>query len=307
MPGVREHRRDLDVAERSAAPTDELDPRLALLFGEVVELKRVRSAQTGGRSLAEVGFRRAAAFIVEGRDPDAVAAGEIAFAAAHVALGPVDAVALEDAGVSAPDRRAIYHRAAERWLGPLDPGTAEALDRAVEAAPASLPAGVALLCEVRRTRPDGIVHAVAPSPDETEADHAWVTAVLAGLVERARGAAPGDAFALGIAHAIGAAAVVAGAAGVDPGIPASPGPDLRAALPKPFADRLAALIAAGAQTDAGRAFHVGHIVDCVLQQRHYANSAGFSLSDAMDPRDLVGPGPVGALQYEALTRLGFAF
>ena len=303
------------LASRRRAVLPGVDARLAPLFAEVVELKRVSAAPSAGRSLADAGFRRAWAALLAGDDPEAVARTEVAYAAAHVALRTVDAEALADAGVSASDRRTVHRRAAGRALGALDPAMAASLDAIADGLPppGPVPRFVEILSRSPRAaaRGDGSI-SMPPSPQEMQSEHSWSTAVLAGLVQRSRGEPMGGAVLLGLAHHL------CDADGMDPGttLPRDPraaglAAEERAlsACPAGLAAAVRALLSVRDDIGGtiGSAFQIAAVVDRVIQQRHYANLAGFSLSDAVDSADLVRRGPLQQFHHDALTALGLAF
>lgn len=307
----------LAVPDRTFDPA--LDPTLAPLLGEVAELKRVRSAQSGGRSLAEESFRRAWVVLLGGESADEVARVEIASALAQCALGAVDGNALADAKVAPADRRTVYRRAAERGFGRLSPALTAALDRAAEGFPPTgkPPHFVTLLCEQPRA---GAVSEGAPrlvmSPEENHAEHCASVAVLAGLIELKRGREPGEAFLLGLAHHLPNAWLPDGGFAAEELL----GTHLSAIFedltnralqecPGPLAKDIRTLLSRrdAVSDPVGHAFNVADVADRVLQQRHYANLAGFSLSEVLGARELVHPGPLQAFQLDALERLGLTY
>ncbi|WP_420391787.1 hypothetical protein [Acuticoccus sp.] len=310
---------DAPVAVGSQADHGDVDPALGPVFAELVELKRVRSAQLRGRSLADTGFRRAWSSLVGGADLEDVALTEVALAAAQVALGPVDGAALAEAGVAPSDRRTIYRRAAERTIGPSVGGLADRLDAVADglAAPGEVPRFVELLCDQPRA---GAVSEGAPrlvlTPEEMHSEHCWSVAVIAGLAEVRRGRLAGEAVLLGLAHHLPNAYLPDGGFAAERILD-----DHLAAmferltdraladLPDELAGHVRSVLARRDDVDdpVGHAFNVADVVDRVLQQRHYANLAGFSLSDAMDARELVHPGPLQGFQYGVLQRLGLTF
>ena len=79
--------------------------------------------------------------------------------------------------------------------------------------------------------------------------------------------------------------------------------------PADLAARIADALAA--RDDLSRpenqAFLAADLADRVLQQRHYANLAGFSLSDAMDAREFVSDGPTRDFELEVLVRFRLTF
>lgn len=296
-----------------------VDPALAPLFAEVVELKRVRSAQSSGRSIADVGFRRAWASLIAGGDAERVGLIEVAYAVAHVALGPVDAAALADAGVETDERRTIYRRAAERALGALPQVLEPPLDTVAQGLPAvgDVPRFVDLLCDQPRAGAvsEGAARLVL-TPEEMHSEHCWCVAVIAGLVELRRGRSVGPAVMLGLAHHLPNAYLPDGGFAAEllldghlDGIFTAFTDRALADCPDDLATAIRTLLAVrdDVADPIGNAFNIADVVDRVVQQRHYANLAGFSLSDAMDTRELVHPGPLQAFQYDVLSRLGLTF
>lgn len=288
-----------------------LDVALSTAVGEIAALKRAAASGGHHRSMADEGFRRAWTRLVAGEPPEAVAVTEVAFAAAHIALGPVDAARLAEAGVEADDRLTIYTAAAERTLGPLPQPIAAALEDIAEGLQ---PIGesvqfVELLAGQARAGAisEGAARLVQP-PEEMQSEHAWCVAAIGGLFEVRRGREPTSALLLGLAHHLRDAYRD----------PAAPAPDDQAArsearalaqCPDELAQTLAAHLAHREDTALApvAAFLAADLIDRVLQQRHYANLAGFSLSDAMDTREFIGDDPLRTFQLEVLKRFRLTF
>lgn len=296
-----------------------LPAKLSPLFTEIVELKRVRSAQSAGRSLADVGFRRAWARFVAGEDVGAVADTELAFALAHVALGPVDGRQLAEAGLAPEERRTVFRRAASRGLNPLDPQLERALDGLADGAPhpTHVPRFVDLLCDQPRA---GAVSEGTPrlvmTPEEMHSEHCWSTAVIGGLIQLARREEAAPAVLLGLVHHAHNAYLSDGGFAAEMlledhlgGILSRCAERALGELPEPLADACRGLLAHkdSLSGSLGTAFNAADVIDRVVQQRHYANLAGFSLSDALDERELVHPGPLQAYQVAVLEHMGLRF
>lgn len=296
----------------SEAETEPLDVALSTAVGEIAALKRAPASGSHHRSMADEGFRRSWARLLAGEAPEDVAATEVAFAAAHIALGPVDASRLAEAGVDATDRRFVYTAAAERTLGALPGPIAAALEGVAEGLE---PVGggayfVELLAGQARAGAisEGAARLVQP-PEEMQSEHAWCVAVIGGLFEVRRGREPTSALLLGLSHHLRDAYR-------DPSRPDADGSgaarsEARALeeCPGDLAERLAAHLTRREETALApvAAFLAADLIDRVLQQRHYANLAGFSLSDAMDTREFVGEGPLRTFQLEVLQRFRLTF
>ncbi len=291
MPPVPVHRLPPDA--------DALTPLLA----DLSALKRLRGA--AGESFAAYRFRAAWAALADGVAPAEVAATELVVAAAQLSFGTVDAAAMAEAGVAAAERVAIHREAAERALGPLEPPLRDALDRVAEAADEGTGPHVPRFADRLAAAPTAPVRPlppvlvtefddfdapseVPPVPDETVGEHSWFVAVAAGLLARARGDDIAAPVLLALAHHTEADDL----------------DELDAALGEGCRDLLAD---PGPDTAAGAAFAAAHIVDRVLQQRHYANDAGLSLLDAAAVSDLVGHGPLAAFEAAVLRHMGLAF
>ncbi|WP_108663327.1 hypothetical protein [Acuticoccus kandeliae] len=341
----RQHLAGFDNAPALAAsfPAD-----LAPLFSEVAELKRVGSELWEGRSLADARFRRAWAALVAGATPERVAYTEIAVAGAHVSFGTVDGTTLTRAGVSTDDRRTIYHRAAARALGPLEPPFDDAIESLADGftRPVPVPPFVTRLSEQQRAGAPKPIHRAAPrapsyedglddvfaeyeaenarfdpmedlvdplQAEERQSEHCWTVAVIAGMIQRWRGEPVWPAVLLGLVHhAEHAYLPTEGPEYVHEYSEALRAASLEKALsecPRDLAETCRTLLAARQETTTtlGSAFNAANVVDRVLQQRHYANLAGLSLSDTADGHDVVRPGPLESFHLYVLDALRLAF
>ncbi|ORE96055.1 hypothetical protein ATO13_04315 [Stappia sp. 22II-S9-Z10] len=295
-----------------------LDAALAPTLSEIAELKRRPARLQGHRSMADEGFRRAFAALMAHEDADQVAAREVAAAAAQIALAPVNGPQLIAAGLDPDDRRVLYARAAARSLGPLDDDFAASLADALDGLAPETPAfhAVDLLCSQPRggALSEKAARIVRP-PEEMQSEHAWCVAVIGALLQIRRGLSPGNAFLTGLAHHLpDAYALPARTEDSMPGAESQRAATraLARALdpcPAPLATAIeAAMLRRHDLADPGaEAFVAADLIDRVLQQRHYANAAGFSLSDAMDAREFVTAPELRDFQLDILARFRLTF
>ena len=295
---------------------------LGRLFGEIGDLKRITSAQSGGRSLATKAFARAWRRLLRGHALEQVAMTEAASACAGARLGPLDPAALVEAGL---DRDAVRTTlgAALSAVGSALPAAARAklaaaladLDEAAWVEPAvDLPRAIALLAAQPRagaTRPGHPRLMLEPS--ENHADHCYLTAVIGALLALADDSDPGPPFLLGLAHHLHNAYLP------DAGFTGEMllGPHLLpvverlteralAELPPALAQKIRAVRRdlGAVDTPLGRSFNAADVLDRVLQMAHYARAASFELKTALDDLDLVHPGPLLAFQEDVLASTG---
>ncbi len=295
------------------------------LFGEIAELKRVTSARMGGQSVAATRFTSAWARLASGDDAYDVACTELAAAAVHVIMGPIDDAVLADAGVSDDRRVEMYRDAIARAFAPCEfaPSGAvvQSADRLVGAThyPAHVPGFVPLLAAQPRA---GAVAADAPrlvlSPQESHAEHCWSVAVMAALLAEvwSDGTADmGDVFLLGMAHHFPNAWLPDGGFAGELVLGDDLGP-IFARLNARACDMLSDNIAQKCRdvlalkdsdaTPIGQVFNAADVIDRVLQQRHHAAQASFRLSDATETRGLVHEGPLQSFQNRILSEAGLS-
>ncbi len=310
--GAPPHRSDV----RSDDGPPPLDPTLGPALGEVAALKRVPSHAGQHRSIADEGFRRAWTALLDGDPPELVALTELAFAAAQITIAPVDAAQLGHAGVSPDDRRTIYFNAATRVLGDLPEAVAGRVAAIVEgrASSGDGPQFVELLATQARAGAlrEGAARLIMP-PEEMQSEHAWSVAVMGALLQQARGETTATALLLGLAHHLGDAYTTTRDPALDDdALEQAQARSIQRALeqcPADLAEAVEAALSRRADLSdtAGAAFVAADLIDRVLQQRHYANLAGFSLSDAMDAREFATPGPLRDFQLEVLRQFRLIF
>jgi len=295
------------------------------LFGEIAELKRVTSARMGGQSVAASRFASAWARLAVGDDPCDVARGEMAAAAVHVVMGPIDDAALADAEVSRDRRAEMYRSAVAQALAPcgIRPSAVvlQRADRLVDATldPMHMPGFVPLLSAQPRA---GAVAADAPrlvlSPQESHAEHCWCVAVMAAILAEFWSdgdAEMGEVFLLGMAHHFPNAWLPDGGFAGELVLGDDLGPIFSrlnaracAMLPDAVAQSCRDVLALkdSDATPVGRVFNAADVIDRVLQQRHHAAQASFRLCDATETRGLVHEGPLQSFQNRILSEAGLS-
>ena len=289
---------------------------LVPLLVELGDTKRVRMAARPG-SLAEQAFRRSWAALVAGEAHERVALRETAALAACCRAGPLDAATLADVGLDEDGRRRVLTAALDEVAGPLEPDLHVALVVAID--PTGGPAGVApALVDVLEAQPRA--GATRPGrgrlvlePPESHADHCMAVATFGVLLAHREDAPVGDVFLAGLAHHLHNVHLPdAGFTGEEllgsalPTVVRTCTDRVLATLPDALAGRIRPLLdqIASDETPVARTFHAADVLDRVLQQRHYARAAGFTLDRALSDLELVHPGPVQALQLRVLDEAG---
>ena len=299
-------------------PTEGPLAGLVPLLQEIGDLKRLRSADGEG-SLAERAFRRAWGAIVAGEHPADVARRETAAAVAAAKLGGIDARVLRRTGLDGEQALSILRRSFDSVAGaisePLRTDLREGLGTpAGDDAPAGLPSFVGALARQPRAG------ATAPGkprimlePPESHAEHCGVVALYGVLLSGSFGAEPAGVFLAGLAHHFHNAVLPdAGFAGEE-----LLGEHLQPIFQKlndeaiselPEAARGEVRSALGFVGHAGspgaRAFNAADVFDRVLQMRHHARAAAFTLDQALDDLDLVHEGPLKGFHEEVLREAG---
>ncbi len=315
--------------------------RLADIVGlleELGDLKRVRVAGRDG-SLAEQAFRRAWGALAAGTPPEEVAQTEIAAAVAATRLGGIDAAVLRAGGLAPGEIEAVLRRGLAAVAAPLDLSTRQWLDEGLRRPPPAGGTGTAPppADRARTTPPPADRAGTTPpfvealiaqpragatcpgrprlmlEPPESHGDHCWAVAVYGGLLAPRFAADRGEVFLTGLAHHLhnavlpdsGSASEVLLGEYAAPLMRTLTAAQLRV-LAEPLRGRVAAALdmIAAAEVPAARAFHAADVLDRVLQMRHYARAAAFTLDQALDDLDLVHPGPVQPFHHKVLASAG---
>ena len=285
------------------------------LAAELGALKRLRDARHPD-SFASRLFRRAWGALAAGQEPASCALQTTADALAAARLGGIDRDVLRTCGVEGEAADAVLARSFDEVAGPLDQalraGLRAELGRAGEAGPA--PAFAEAL--IRQPRAGATCPGkprIVLEPPEGHGDHCLVVAVLATVAAPRYGAPPVPCFLAGLAHHLHNAVLP------DSGFAGEMllGEHLEPVMRRLFARELATLpekLAApvrdaldqirDASTPVGRAFHAADVMDRVLEMRHFAEVAAFTVDQALDEMELVHAGPVQAFHQAVLTEAG---
>lgn len=301
------------------AGTSALAPLVPLL-AEVGDLKRTRTAAAADDdgSLAEGLFRRSWSALVAGEDPKRVARRETAAAVAAARLGGMDAAILRRCGLDREHALDVLDRGFDAASGALPEPLRTELRGALGAEEAdaaeTLPDFVGALARQPRagcTRPGS--PRLVLEPPESHADHCAAVAVCGVLLSEGFGAQPAAVFVAGLAHHLHNAVLPdSGFTGEEllgdrlDGILERLNAEALAALPRDLADaaRSALTLVGHAGSPEARAFNAADVLDRVLQMRHYARMAQFTLDQALDEMDLVHEGPLKDFHERVLAEAG---
>ena len=292
------------------------------LLSEIGDLKRLRTADGEG-SLAERSFRRSWAALFAGEPASRVALRETAAAVAAARLGGIDARVLRRSGLDDEQAVTVLRRSfdsvSDALPGPLAASLREELGPREEPGDAGdplgrLPSFVGALARQPRAG------ATAPGkprimvePPESHAEHCAAVAFYGVLLSGHFGAEAGDVFLAGLSHHLHNAVLPdAGFAGEEL-LGESLGPifegltgEALSTLPEGVRDRVrgALRLVGNAESPGARAFNAADVLDRVLQMRHHARAAAFTLDQALDDLDLVHEGPLKGFHEEVLRGAG---
>ena len=292
-----------------------LDRRHLPLLRELGDLKRIRSAGRDG-TIAERLFRRGWAALARGDDPAAVMARVVAAALAAARLGDLDREKLGALGLNDGEALAVLERGFDEVTPLVEPSLAAALRAALaQGAPADgpVPGFVDLLANQPRA---GVTCPGKPrlllQPAESHAEHCLTVAVYAVLAAPGHGADPVSVFVASMAHHLHNAAMPdAGFTGevllgdlLDRVIAAAREQAASELAPGVQAMVRAALAPIGGEaTPEARAFHVGDVLDRVLEIEQHARSA-VDMVVVLGDYELVHAGPVKAFHDRVLAEVG---
>ena len=298
-----------------AVPLSPLRPLLARL----TDLKRVRTPDSGGESLAATGFRRAWAALVAGEEPRAVALRETALAVAATELAGIDADVLRAGGLTVEAALAVQQKALAVAAMQVEPLLVAELHSALESvSPALGGAQPAFVDRLARQPRAGATHPTKQrlilEPPESHADHCYSTAVMAVLVGPWAGdSGYGRAFVCALSHHLHNAALpdagFAGEALLGQHLEPVMARFTEVALHQLPADLARAVREAREllpypDSAAAKAFHAADVLDRVLEMVHYDRVAQFRTQQALGDLELVHAGPLRAFQNEVLTAAG---
>lgn len=295
----------------------ELSPAILPLFRELGDLKRIRSADREG-SIAERLFRDAWAALHAGEPASDVMARTVAAALAAARLGDLSLLKLRALGLGT-QAVAVLQRSFDEVAAYLEPNLAARLRPALaEGAPEQGPAP-GFVDRLARQPRAGVTCPGRPrimlQPPENHAEHCLMVAVYAVVAAPIHGADPTPTFLASMAHHFHNAAmpdsgfsgeVLLGDA-LD-GVIACARDEALADLAPVLQDGVRAALApiAGDTTPEARAFHVGDVLDRVLEIEQHLRAATVAMSDVLGDYGLVHDGPVKGFHDRILRETGLA-
>ena len=291
--------------------TGGLSPAILPLFRELGDLKRIRSADRDG-SIAERLFADGWAALSAGARASDVMERTVAAALAAARLGDLDLAKLRMLGLD-DGAVAVLECSFDEVAGDLDPALAARLRAALARGapdPGPVPDFVGRLARQPRA---GVTAPGLPrvmlQPPENHAEHCLVVAVYAVIAAPGHGADPVPAFVASMAHHFHNAAMPdSGFSGEVLLGPALDGVIERARemamaeLSPAVADEVrAALAPIGADREPhARAFHVGDVIDRVLEIEQHLRAATVTMDDVLGTYGLVHDGPVKGFHDDIL-------
>lgn len=287
------------------------------LFRELGHLKRIHSADAPG-SIAERLFRRGWAALAAGEPADAVARRTVAAALTAARLGDLDRARLLALGLPADEARAVLERGFDAVTEELDLDFVELRSAVALGAPDHGPTPSFVDTLARQPRA-GVTCPGKPRivllPTENHAEHCLMVAVYGVLLAPLQGADATAVFVAGMAHHLHNAAMPdAGFTGeillgdALNGVIARARDAALADLDAPIAATVRTALApiGGDATPEARAFHIGDVLDRVLEiEQHFAR-ARITMDDVLGDYGLVHDGPVKPFHDRVLAEAGLA-
>ncbi len=290
---------------------------LKALFGEIGDLKRVRSAGRAG-SIATRLFRAAWSELTAGAPAAEVARRIAAQALAAARLGDLDRPLLLDAGLSPAEVNVVLCRGVAEITGPVGEPLRSALIAAIAVPPPSRPGEIPRFVPVLEDQPRAGVTCpgrprIALEPAESHAEHCLVVAVYGVILAPRYGADPASVFLAGLAHHLHNAGMP------DAGFTGEMllGDHLGAVM-RHFTDRALATLdpvlrrqteaartcLGDADTPEGRAFHAADVIDRVLETAQHLRAASLTMDTVLGEMALVHDGPVKPFHDRVLAEFG---
>lgn len=295
-----------------------LSPAALPFFRELGDLKRIYSAKAPG-SIAERLFVSGWAALVRGDDPAQVMRQVVASALVSARLGDLDLATLAALGLG--DRATeVLERAFDEVTGNLAPELRADLRISLPLGRPAMGDTPGFVGKLARQPRAGVTCPGKPrimlQPAENHAEHCLMVAVYGVLASPWHGADPVAVFLAGMAHHLHNADMAdSGYSGemllgdlLDDVIAAARQTSLdeleqaNAAL----ADRVRAALSpiAGDTTPEARAFHVGDVLDRVLEIEQHGRAAQLTMAVVLDDYGLVHDGPVKAFHDRILHDAG---
>ncbi len=294
-----------------------MTPALLPLFRELGDLKRIRSADRPG-TIAERLFADGWAALAAGVSASEVTERIVAAALAAVRLGDLDLWKLRELGLEG-EAEAVLGRSFDQIAGGLDPALADRLRVALPLGapePGPVPDFVGRLSRQPRagvTAP-GLPRVVL-QPPENHAEHCLMVAVYAVIAAPTYAADPVPVFVASMAHHFHNAAmpdsgfsgeVLLGDA-LDGVIDRARETAMAELSPALAVEVRTALAPIGGDVEPhARAFHVGDVLDRVLEIEQHLRAATVTMDDVLGAYGLVHDGPVKGFHDRILGEVGLA-
>jgi 5'-deoxynucleotidase YfbR-like HD superfamily hydrolase len=281
------------------------------LLWEISNLKRIKAANLTG-SFAEDLSYRAWEGIAGGVDTNRVAVKITSDAVVAASLGAIDAIVLRDAGLSEVEVLEVLQRGFDSVSASVDKNLREELS-AVLIEDLTLGETPSFVEKLARQPRSGATKLNAPKlifdAPENHAEHCITVAVFGVLLAPIFNADIATVFLTALAHHFHNADLPdSGFAGEEM---------LGAYLPKVFNNlrekcllelpehlrdtvRKTFALTENAESAESKAFHAADVLDRVLQMRHHAEAAAFTLEYAMNEMELVHAGAIQAFHYDIL-------
>ena len=298
-------------------PDDQAPDGLKALFGEIGDLKRLRSAGRDG-TIATRLFRSAWSELTAGAPVPEVARRITARALASARLGDLDRPLLIEAGLSPAEVNGVLCRAVEEISGSVPEPLRSALVSAIAVPGPGRPGELPRFVGQLETQPRAGVTCpgrprIVLEPAENHAEHCLVVAVYGVVLAPRYGADPATVFLAALAHHFHNAGmpdsgftgemllgdhlgpvmlhfVEAALASLDPG------------LRRRVAEARDCLV--DAETSEGRAFHAADVVDRVMEIAQHLRSASLTMDSVLGDMALVHDGPVKPFHDRVLAEMG---
>ena len=286
------------------------------LLRELGDLKRIRSAARAG-TIAERLFADGWAMLAAGAPVSDVMERTVAAALAAVRLGDLDLARLQALGLGHEDAVATLERSFDEVTPTLDRRLAHRLRAALSEGgprPGPVPDFVGKLARQPRA---GVTCPGLPrivlQPPENHAEHCLMVAVYAVVAAPDEGADPVPVFLASMAHHFhnadmpdsGFSGEVLLGDALD-GVIARAREASLAELPELLAVQVRDALEPIARDDTpeGRAFHVGDVLDRVLEIEQHLRGRAVTMDDVLGTYGLVHDGPVKGFHDEILRRSG---
>jgi hypothetical protein len=294
-----------------------LTPAILPLFRELGDLKRIRSADRPG-TIAERLFADGWAALAAGAQAGDVMERTVAAALAAARLGDLDLWKLRELGLEA-EAETVLERSFDDVAGSIDPALAARLRTALASGspePGPVPDFVGRLARQPRA---GVTAPGLPrimlQPPENHAEHCLMVAVYAVIAAPGYDADPTAAFVASMAHHFHNAAmpdsgfsgeVLLGDA-LDAVIDRARHTAMAELSPALAMEVRAALAPIGGEVEPhARAFHVGDVLDRVLEIEQHLRAATVTMDDVLGTYGLVHDGPVKGFHDRILGEVGLA-